>query len=186
MYYGKKVILRGLELSDVDSIMKSWNNLELRRTLAQSLPVTREEELEWIRKSWKERSAGTSYQFAITDHKNNFLGTTGFFSINKISRSAELGIAIYDIKNRGKGYGTDAVITLCAIGFNILNFHTIRLNYIENNKAAKAYYRAGFQEIGRMRDAIFKHGEYLDLIYMDIIENEFRDKFSEYTLFRQE
>jgi RimJ/RimL family protein N-acetyltransferase len=185
MYYGKKVILRGLELSDLDSIMKNWNNLELRRTLSNQLPHSKEEELEWIKNTWKSRREGKGMQLAITDHQNNFLGTVGIFDIRNSDRRAEIGIAIHEIDNRGKGYGTDAVITMCAVGFNILNLHSIKLCYLDYNERSKAYYNAGFTEVGRHRDAIFALGKYRDLIYMDILEDEFRAKFPDYELFKK-
>ena len=183
MYYGNKVILRGLELSDVDHIMKKWNTLELRKTLGSMIPYSIKEEEDWVRNSWEQRSKGTGYGFAITDYKNNFLGTTGLFSINRTCRSAELGIAIHDEKNQGKGYGTDAVSAITAFAFKVLNFHRVRLTYVDANPGAKAYYKAGYTEIGRERDGIFILGEYKDLIVMDILEKEFNDKFPEYTLF---
>lgn len=186
MYYGKKVILRGLELSDVDHILKKWNTLELRKTLGSQILHSVKEEEDWIRNSWDQRTKGTSYGFAITDYDGNFLGTAGLFGINQINRSGELGISIIDDVDRGKGYGTDAVITISAFGFNVLNFHRIHLNYVAGNPGAKAYANAGFIETGRERDAQYILGEYKDHIKMDILEDEFREKFADYTLFPRE
>lgn len=186
MYFGKKVILRGLELSDVDHIMKKWNTLELRKTLGSQIPHSIQEEEDWIKESWEQRKKGTHYGFAITDYDGKFLGTVGLFRINQITRSAELGIAIHNSENQGKGYGSDAVITISAFGFKILNFHRIHLSYVDGNLGAKAYSKAGFQETGRERDAHFILGRYKDLIKMDILESEFREKFADYTLFPRE
>ena len=108
-----------------------------------------------------------------------------YFNIRNQDRRAELGIAIHEIDNRGKGYGTDAVITMCAVGFNILNLHSLKLCYLDYNERSKAYYNAGFTEVGRHRDAIFALGTYRDLIYMDILEDEFRAKFPNYDLFKK-
>lgn len=186
MYYGRKVILRGLELSDVDYIMKHWNKLELRKTLGSMFPNSNEEEQEWIRRTWKNRSEGNAYQLAITDLDGRLIGTIGLFNLSNIHRSAELGISILDPENRGKGYGTDAVKTICAFGFRILNLHRIYLYHYDFNTGKKAYSNAGFQICGKMRDGHFNLGKYVDVIYMDILENEYFEKFSEYTLFRME
>ena len=185
MYYGKKIILRGIELSDVDEIMKHWNNMDLRKTLGSQLPASREEELEWVRNSWAERKKGTHYSFMIEDFDKNILGTVGIFGIHNTWKSGEIGISILDKKNRGKGYGSDAVITAMAIGFNILNLHHIQLSYLDGNPGSKAYYNIGFKEIGRFREKVYNLGKYIDLVYMDMLKDEFIAKYPEYTLFPQ-
>ncbi|MCY3413625.1 MAG: GNAT family N-acetyltransferase [Candidatus Heimdallarchaeota archaeon] len=183
MFRGKKVILRQGRLSDVDNIMIHWNTLELRKTIAYQLPDSVEHEKDWIRNNWENMRKGQSYHFIITDEEDEFIGTIGLFQVDRINRRAELGIAIHDPQIRGKGYGTDAVITMCAVGFNILNFHSIRLSYLDFNQGAKAYYNAGFTETGRERQAIFRNGTYVDLVNMDILEDEFREKFGDYSLY---
>jgi hypothetical protein len=51
MMEGKAVRLRSVELSDIEELVKGWNNLELRNLVgAASLgPTSRGEEEEWIK-----------------------------------------------------------------------------------------------------------------------------------------
>jgi RimJ/RimL family protein N-acetyltransferase len=94
-----------------------------------------------------------------------------------------LGIAIHRKDLWGKGYGTDAVKTLCTIGFDVLNLHRIELEYFEGNtRGANTYPKLGFKEIGRRREGRFLNGRYIDVILMDLLRREFKEKFPEFNL----
>ncbi|MBD3189327.1 MAG: GNAT family N-acetyltransferase [Candidatus Heimdallarchaeota archaeon] len=178
MFEGKKVRLRSIEMSDLEDIMKDWNNLKLRKFLMTPLPYSREEEEEWIRSTWERRKKGTGYLFAIEDKETKeFLGSGGLESVNNINRSAELGIAIHAERNWSKGYGTDSMEVLLKIGFDYLNFHRIQLRVHEYNaRAIRVYEKVGFTQIGKLREAHFFNGEYHDVILMDILKEEWSKK----------
>lgn len=174
MFEGEKVRLRSWELTDLDDLMRDWYNLKLRQYLHSPIPYSREEEEQWIRRSWEERQRGVSYNFAI-EHKETkeLLGSGGLFGISKINNSTELGIAIYAEKNWGKGFGTDAMKVLLKIGFDYLNFYRIQLRVIEfNERAIKTYIKVGFTEVGRLRKSQFWEGKYYDHIMMDILRDD--------------
>jgi RimJ/RimL family protein N-acetyltransferase len=174
VFEGEKVRLRSVELTDIDAIMENWNNLKLRRFLHEPRPYSREEEIEWIRGTWQRRKAGTEYQFAVEDKvTKEFLGGGGLFSINQVAHSAELGIAIHAEKNWGKGYGTDTMRVLLEFGFNYLNLNSVRLRVNDFNvRGIKTYKKVGFTEVGKLRQANFVEGKYNDMIFMDILKEE--------------
>ena len=72
MITGEHVVLRGLELSDTDEIIKHFNDVELRRFLGHLIPVSRDEEEQWIRNTWENRQKGTEYVFGIELKKTNY------------------------------------------------------------------------------------------------------------------
>ncbi|MGC9781607.1 MAG: GNAT family N-acetyltransferase [Candidatus Heimdallarchaeota archaeon] len=174
MFEGKSVNLRSVELSDLDAILENFNKLKLRKFLSRPIPFAREEEADWIRNTWERRKRGSEYQFTI-EHKDTkkFLGTAGLFDIDKISKTAELGIAIHAEKNWGKGYGTDTMRVLLMFGFNYLNLNRIQLRVFEfNERAIKTYKKVGFTQVGKHRQEHFTDGIYVDVIYMDILKSE--------------
>lgn len=177
MFEGEKVRLRSVELTDLDAIMENWNNLKLRRFLHEPRPFSREEEKEWIRSTWEQRRRGFSYQFAVElKEDKEFLGTAGLFSFNQVSRSAELGIAIHAEKNWSKGYGTDTMRVLLEFGFNYLNLNSIRLRVNDFNiRGIKTYKKVGFTEVGKLRQANFVEGKYNDMVFMDILKEEWEN-----------
>ncbi len=176
MITGERISLRGLELDDAKTILKHFNDLELRQYLGLAKPISKEQEEEWIRNTWESRRKGTEFQFGIELlEKQLLIGACGLFSVNWINRSAELGIAIWNKKYWGQGIGQEALRLLLWYGFFYLNLHSVFLRVNENNpRAIGAYEKIGFQHSARHRDAIFQEGKYKDTLLMDILESEFR------------
>jgi RimJ/RimL family protein N-acetyltransferase len=44
--------------------------------------------------------------------------------------------------------------------------------YAENLRAKRSYEKAGFVEEGRLREGVYKHGKYDDVIIMSILHSE--------------
>jgi len=177
---GKRIRLRSFELSDLDEIMKHWNNMELRNLLgsADRGPACRNEEEEFIRRTWKERQERKAFTFAIeTIVDNKLVGGTSIFDINWTSRSAATGISIYNPDYWGKGYGQESMNLILGFAFQILNLNRVELETFDFNKRAqKCYLKVGFKEVGRRRKACFIDGQYHDDIIMDILKGEWLTK----------
>lgn len=180
MFEGKRVRLRSFELSDLDEIMKYWNNLELRNLLgsADRGPQSRKEEEEWIRSTWELRKERKAFTFAIeTLEEEQLIGGAGLFDIDWTSRSSMAGISIYRPDYWGKGYGTESMNLILSFAFQNLNLHRVELDTFDFNKRAqKCYLKVGFKEIGRRREAKYIDGEYHDDILMDILKDEWLAK----------
>jgi RimJ/RimL family protein N-acetyltransferase len=180
MLEGKRVRLRSFELSDLDEIMKHWNNMELRNLLgsADRGPAGRTDEETWIRNTWKERQERKAFTFAIeTVTDNKLIGGTGLFSISRTNRSVMTGISIYNPKYWGKGYGLESMNLILGFAFQTLNLNRVELETFDFNKRAqKCYLKAGFKETGRRREARFIDGKYHDSIIMDILKDEWLTK----------
>jgi RimJ/RimL family protein N-acetyltransferase len=182
MIEGKRVRLRSLELSDLDEIMKYWNDMELRNLVgsADRDPMSRNDEEEWIRNSWKQRQERKAFHFAIeTISDNKLIGGTGLFEIDWTSRSAMVGVSIYSPEYWGKGYGEESMNLLLSFAFRNLNLNRVELDTFDFNKRAqKCYLKVGFKEVGRRRKARFIDGQYRDDIIMDILKDEWPVKSS--------
>ncbi len=84
MFIGKKVILRSLELSDLDYIVKHDNNLDLRHNLGTAVPRSRQESENWIRESWEKRKIEERFVFAFTNKETSeFIGVVNLYIIKK-------------------------------------------------------------------------------------------------------
>lgn len=172
---GKHILLRGLELSDVDELMKYWNNPELQQFLSKPRIASRHEEIDWIRNTWERRRKGEAYIFGLFLHGQDlYIGNIEIRIIDDIAQRGLLGIAIFNPSCWNKGYGTEAIELLLNFAFSSLNLHTIELEVFSFNKRALACYKkVGFVESGRKREAHFKSGQYHDIILMDISVIEF-------------
>ncbi len=189
MYYGERVKLRALEMSDLSDIVKGWNTFEMRRFLASAVPMSENREREWLEKAsksdpWKDGAM----TLAIEDKKTGeFLGTVSLFDINRASQRAEYGIAIHNPENFGKGYGTDATRVMLWIGFHVLGLNSIYLYATAfNERGQRAYEKAGFKRCGLFRKAIYIQGEFHDFLAMDILRDEFLEMYPPGTFVSEE
>ena len=117
------------------------------------------------------------------------IGYVQIAGINAVHRSAELGIRIGAEKNRGQGYGKEALalaVEFCQIRnptrdfrlrrgrigsarrmCNHLNLNRLQLLVFKHNqRAAGAYKAVGFKKEGLLRKAAFIDGEWVDVILM--------------------
>ena len=176
MIEGKKVRLRSFELSDLDEIMKHWNNMELRNLLggADQGPASRNDEEGFIKRTWENRKERKAFTLAVeTIADNKLIGGTSLFNINWTNRSAMTGISIYNPKYRGKAYGQESMNLMLSFAFQNLNLNRVELGVFDFNKRAqKCYLKVGFKEVGRRRKARFIDGKYCDEIIMDILRDE--------------
>ncbi len=176
MLVGRKVRLRSFELSDLDEIMKHWNRMELRRLLGNvdRGPASRDEEEDWIRDTWKLRQEKRAFLFAVeATAEKKLIGGSGLFNFNWASRSAEVGISIYNPEYWGRGYGVESLNLILGFAFRDLNLNRVGLEVFDfNERAKKCYLKVGFREVGRKREARFIEGQYHDGIMMDILRDE--------------
>ncbi|PJF44100.1 MAG: N-acetyltransferase, partial [Phototrophicales bacterium] len=92
------------------------------------------------------------------------------------NRSSEVGISIGQPSYWDQGYGTDAMRVLLRYGFYEINLHRIELKvYSFNERAIRSYEKLGFQKEVVARQAIFRDGQYHDVIIMGLLRSEWRD-----------
>ncbi len=95
------------------------------------------------------------------------IGFVQIAGINGVHRSAEMGVRIGDEKNRGQGYGKEALQLALAFCWNHLNLNRVQLTVFKHNlRAIGAYKAAGFRKEGCLRKAAFIGGDWVDLILM--------------------
>jgi RimJ/RimL family protein N-acetyltransferase len=95
------------------------------------------------------------------------IGYVQISAINSVHRSAELGIRIGAEKNRGHGYGKEALRLAVEFCWNHLNLNRLQLVAFKHNlRAIGAYKSAGFKKEGLLRKAAYIGGDWVDLILM--------------------
>lgn len=117
-----------------------------------------------------------SVDFAIYERTTSrHIGSAGLRHINRTHRNAEYGIMIGEKDCWGKGYGTETTILILDYAFTVLGLHNVLLStYSYNERAVRAYTRAGFRVIGRQREAARQGNQIYDIIFMDCLSTEFR------------
>lgn len=158
---------------DLIPTYQRWiNDVEVARFVGFFLPMTDEEEERWYDAIVREENSVHFTIYEMADRQP--IGTIGLHDINHRHGRAELGVAIGDAAQHGKGYGTEAVRLICDYGFNGIGLTNIMLRLIAfNERALRAYAKAGFREFGRRRRSDLVAGQRFDEIYMDLLADEF-------------
>jgi RimJ/RimL family protein N-acetyltransferase len=174
MIYGERVRLRATERADVKKFCVWVNDPDVTRYLSLYLPLSTVDEENWFDAMTKRDQSEKPLVIEVRDGEGwKMIGNCGVFGIDPVSRLGELGIMIGEKDEWNKGYGTETMTLLLRHGFDTLNLNRIFLHvYAENLRAKRSYDKAGFVEEGRLREAIYKHGKYGDVIVMSVLRPE--------------
>ena len=114
-------------------------------------------------------SAGALRRTA-SGHRSKPVGAIDLFEYDPIHRRAGIGILIYEQSDRGRGYASDAVETLCRYAHDTLRAHQLWCNVGADNEASLRLFRsAGFTEIGVKRDWLWRPDGYHDEVMLQKI-----------------
>jgi len=177
MIRGEKVVLRALEMTDLETLHRWINDEEVIHTMGMGFPKSLLEEQRWLE---RERDPLKDLGLGIQTCEGRLIGSCGLHRIDAINHNAHLGIMIGEKDCWSQGYGTDALVTFCLFGFSEMNLHRIALHvYDFNPRAIRCYEKVGFVQEGRMRQAAYKHGAYRDILVMGLLRDEFRTQWPE-------
>lgn len=168
---------------DLLPLYQRWiNDFAVTRTLTFPLrPTSAEAEEAWYRgvagDQPDDRATGPATGITFTVYERATLrpiGTTGLSEVDHRLRRAGFGIVIGEQDCWGRGYGTETARLMLDYGFTALELHNIMLTTQSfNERAIRAYLRAGFREFGRRREAHRLGGRVYDVVYMDCLATEF-------------
>ena len=176
MPYYKKIVGERVYLSPVceedSEIYIKWMNDKYVASNFYLYPsvVSSKDDLKWL---FEPGSDVQRYAIILRD-EDLMIGCISLQNIDRLSRNAFMGIFIGEEEYRGKGYGAEAIRLILEYGYKTLNLNNIMLSVHEDNIAGiECYKKIGFKEAGRRREWIFKNGEYIDVLYMDLLSREF-------------
>lgn len=172
---GERIYLSPMNVEDAEKYIEWLTDKRVSDGLGSTKKLLSvEAEREWITDCLK----NGRYQFAIIRKEDDtLLGNCGFNGTNFIEWGAEIGLFIGDEENRSKGYGAEVIELLLNYGFNYLNLHNICLHvYSFNERAMACYKKVGFKECGRRHEAYRANGKWYDIIEMEILEKEYRNR----------
>jgi len=167
---GKKCYLSPMDINDAEKYTEWLNDLEVIINLTHYNKVINvENEKNFLENLSKE------HNYSIIDiETNELIGSCGFIGLDHLNQTAEIGIFIGNKTHWNKGIGTEALILLLDYGFMALNLHNIQLRvYSFNERAIKSYKKIGFKTIGNRREALRRGNKLYDIIFMDILYDEF-------------
>ena len=165
------VSIRPIQNRDASLIVK-WRNLDsVRSKFIFQENFTLELHMNWIETKVK---TGKVVQFII-EMDNRPVGSVYLRDIDTSSKKAEFGIFIGEDAARGQGVGRAATAQILEYAFNNLNLNKVFLRVFEENLVAiSCYKKAGFIFEGCAREDVIINGEKHNIVFMSILEKEWR------------
>lgn len=176
MIIGERVRLRAIEKEDLPRFVAWLNDAEVRRNLLLYNPISTAQEENWFAAILKEPVDEQPLCIDIREGDSwEHAGNVSFMHLNQHDRSAEIGIFIGRKDFWNKGYGCEVMRLMVRHGFENLNLNRIYLQVFETNPAGiRCYEKAGFQHEGRLREARYHEGRYIDVRMMSILKSDWQ------------
>jgi len=155
----------------LELMMKLQNEEESRQYLNRFMPLTLEQEREWLRKA-----VGADKLVLVVCEKKHMtpIGTMGMHAIDLKNRRGMTGTAILPAYC-GMGYGTDAKMLLLTWAFNELGLQKVESRVIAFNGRSKRYSeKCGYKEITRLKKHWFRRGSWHDEILMEVFAKDWK------------
>lgn len=168
---GKKVLLRAIELEDMEFLRNMINDEEMEHNvIGWSFPVSRYEQQKWFENTIQNKN---NLRFII-EAEGKSIGLATLTSIDWKNRKACHGVKLFSDNIKGKGYGTDAVITIMKYAFEELQLNRLYSTILEYNEPSrKLYKKCGWVEEGIIRKSIFKKNMYHNEIMIGILKEDY-------------
>ena len=174
IFYGERLRLRRVEREDVKKFHEWVNDPVVTEGLALLYPMSMEDDEDWFQRSRQRDIWERPYAIDLRDGEAwRLIGNCTFFDLEPEARSAEVGIMIGDKSVWNQGLGTEAMGLLLRIAFETMNLNRVFLRvYAYNQRAVRAYEKAGFILEGTMRQAVYKHGKFGDVNFMSVLRSD--------------
>jgi RimJ/RimL family protein N-acetyltransferase len=174
-----RVALIPLEDEHLPTLVRWINDQAVLTYLGMLGGLSLGQEREWLQKV---RASQSERVFGILLRgSERLIGTLALHGVLSHARSAEYGISIGEKDCWSQGYGTEAGRLLLDWGFNRLGLHSIYLRVHDNNPRGSASYgKLGFRAAGRLREHVYRDGQYWDIHYMDLLRSEFNEKWADW------
>ena len=170
--YGKKVILRAMELSDCEMIRGMFNDPDIEDlVVGWAFPVSSYAQEQWLRYHYNDQS---NLRFVIETEEDGPVGIATLTDIDWKNRRAYHGIKLANKDRRSKGIGTDSVMAIMRYAFDELGLHRLDGSWFDTNDASKCMYKkCGWIEEGVQREYVFKKGKYRDLTVVGVLASDY-------------
>jgi RimJ/RimL family protein N-acetyltransferase len=173
------IILEPFVQSDFQQLINWVDSEELLIQWSGSLfsfPLTIRS-LEWYVRDTNVINESDAFVYkAVETETGNVVGHISLGGLSWKNRSSRISRVLVGKDDRHqKGIGQQMTKAALNIGFEELGLHRISLGVYENNKPAlNTYLKCGFNIEGVSRDILWYNNEYLSMVEMAILEDEWR------------
>jgi RimJ/RimL family protein N-acetyltransferase len=176
MLKGQSVTLRPFCAADLPRMREWMRDPETARAWARA-PIVSDHRFEDDLTGKFSRFDESGY-FAIEDSSGQFIGRIEYEQLHPVDRTAEVMIMLGESSSRGKGLGTDAMVTLLRYLFDDRQIERVSLTVLAwNEPAIASYKKVGFVVEGRLKAESWFEGSPHDQLMLGILREEFHAKW---------
>lgn len=175
---GKTINLRPLVASDVEGGYIDWfNDIDVCKYNAHHVfPYNRELALKYIA-GVQDSEKDVVLAIIMKDEAQKHVGNISLQNINRVSRNAEYAIILGEKEYWGKGIAKEASLLIIKHGFEALNLHRIYCGTsVKNIAMQKLALYLNMKEEGRRKEALYKDGEYVDIVEYGLLRQDFKSE----------
>lgn len=179
IWTGKKIRLRAPLCGDCVLFVDKSGNIDTDTAKLYDridLPKSPKDMGEFLENANKD-SLKDDFLFTIETIDGTPVGQITAFDCDRRNGTFKYGLFIHpDCK--GNGYAKEAAVILLDYYFNQLRYHKANIYIYKSNTASIAFHsKLGFEKEGISRECAFFDGEYCDVVYMGMIDREFKKKY---------
>jgi RimJ/RimL family protein N-acetyltransferase len=163
--------LRPPRLDDAEAMITWFEDMEVTSRITERFPPS----LEWER-AWLQRLADdpSAVLWAI-EHDGRAIGSTAIVKIDWINQHGTTGTLIGDRSLWGRGIGGELMRVRADYAFTHLPLRKLKSSFIEGNEGSRRAQRAaGYREVGRLREEVYRDGRWLDMILTELHRSEWQ------------
>lgn len=172
---GKKVKLMALEEEHIEMLRTLANDPEYEKMIVGwQFPLSKADQKRWYDGY---RNDLNYLRYAIVTEEDGPVGSIGLKNIDWKNGTADgAGMRIAKKEIRTKGLATDAWMTLMRYAFEELRLNRINGSALPYNAASlRVCEKVGFKVEGTQRQAVYKNGEYHDLILLGCLRSDYEE-----------
>jgi RimJ/RimL family protein N-acetyltransferase len=172
MLKGERVTLRAVERDDLKRLHELQRNVDLvllSDGMWQPIPLAS------LEKDYDKHVSDDDKAWFAIEVAGTVVGDLNLHHRDRRSGVSAFGVAIYDPAYVGQGYGREAIGLMLDWAFRIQNYQRIWLDtWATNERAIRCYRALGFVEEGRQRRQLYVNGEYIDVVIMGLLREEWQ------------
>jgi RimJ/RimL family protein N-acetyltransferase len=174
MITGELVRLRPIDPDDLEFLRSLANSPDVAQWLVGAgMPISVLEQQRWYEAASRDQS---TIRLLVEDATTtSSVGITGLWDIDWRNRSA-LTAAKFSGEHRGRGLGTDTIMTTMAWAFGSIGLRRLHSSILDFNTASLLAYvrKCGWRIEGCEKAAVFRNGRWCDRYLVAILDEEFR------------
>ncbi|NLA96303.1 MAG: GNAT family N-acetyltransferase [Clostridiaceae bacterium] len=170
---GNRLLLAPLAPRDIEAVAPFFADTEVLYYYLPDLLLPRTPaQLQAMLDEWND---GTRNFVLACRYEKETIGLVTLSDLDTVMGNGETGIMLAGRAWQGRGFATEAMQLMLGYAFCELGLHRVYARVAaENTPSLNLFRRLGFQEEGRLREAMRRGGRFVDLILFGLLEYEFR------------